>query len=136
MTPQTDSRRRDLAKIHLAAKQLGMDDETYRDMLWTVARVRSAGDLDQHGRRAVLEHLRAVGWAPSARSKRPRVSADRAGMVSKIDAMLAEAGRRREYADGMARRMFRVERVEWCHPGQLRRIVAALTYDQKRRQRR
>lgn len=58
--PQS-ARSRELARIHLQAQQLGMiqrgDDETYRCMLWSVARVRSAKDLDEHGRRAVLEHL-------------------------------------------------------------------------------
>jgi len=135
MNAQSDTRRRDLAKIHLAAQQLGMDDDTYRDMLWTVARVRSAGELDQHGRKSVLDHLRAVGWVPRARTKRPRVSGGRRDLMGKIDAMLTEAGRTREYADGIARHMFRVERVEWCRPDQLRRIVAALAYDQRRRQR-
>lgn len=56
------ARRRDLAAIHVAKKQLGMDDETYRAMLWSLARVRSAGDLDHAGRRAVLDHLKACGF--------------------------------------------------------------------------
>lgn len=56
----------ELGKIHKAAAELGMiqrgDDATYRTMLWTVARVRSAADLDATGRQKVLEHLRACGW--------------------------------------------------------------------------
>lgn len=39
-----------------------MEDDTYRDMLWSVARVRSAGDLDHAGRKAVLDHLKACGF--------------------------------------------------------------------------
>ncbi len=35
----------DLAKIHIAKKQLGMDDVVYRDMLMNVAGVSSAADL-------------------------------------------------------------------------------------------
>lgn len=31
-------RRRDLAAIHVAKKQLGMEDDTYRDMLWAIVR--------------------------------------------------------------------------------------------------
>jgi len=45
----TPLRRAQLAKIHIAKKELGLDDETYRSMLWTIARVRSASDLDSHG---------------------------------------------------------------------------------------
>ena len=44
-------RTRELAQIHIARQQLGMDDETYRSVLWTVARVRSAADLDWSGRK-------------------------------------------------------------------------------------
>ncbi len=59
------SRRRDLAAIHVAKKELGLDDGTYREMLWSMARVRSAGDLDFEGRRAVLKHLRDRGFKRS-----------------------------------------------------------------------
>lgn len=57
-------RRRDLASIHIAKKQLGMEDDSYRHMLWSVARVRSAGELDFPGRKAVLAHLKACGFTP------------------------------------------------------------------------
>lgn len=33
----TDKRRRDMAAIHIGAKTLGLDDETYRDMLEHIA---------------------------------------------------------------------------------------------------
>lgn len=61
-------RSNDLAKIHIAKAQLGLDESTYRDMLWTVARVRSAKDLDAGGREAVLKHMRACGWQDKAQS--------------------------------------------------------------------
>lgn len=54
----------DLAKIHIAKKDLGLDDDTYRGMLWTCARVHSSKDLDYAGRAAVLDHLKARGWKP------------------------------------------------------------------------
>ena len=33
----SDAGRRDLAKIHIAKKQIGLEEETYRDMLQNVA---------------------------------------------------------------------------------------------------
>jgi len=51
----TDQRRRDLATIHMVKKQLGMDDAAYRDILWSVARVRSSSELDQAGRSKLLD---------------------------------------------------------------------------------
>lgn len=59
-------RSNELAKIHIAKAQIPLDDETYRDMLWTVARVRSAKDLDAGGREAVLRHLKRTGWKDRA----------------------------------------------------------------------
>ena len=57
---------------------------------------------------------------------------DKGRLLKKIEALLAEAGRPWNYAHGMARRMFTIERVQWCEPFQLHKIVAALMYDAKR----
>ena len=62
MTTKAPTRNRELAQIHIARQQLGMDDDAYRDVLWTVARVRSAADLDWSGRKRVLDHLKACGF--------------------------------------------------------------------------
>lgn len=78
----------DLAKIHLAKKQLGLDDETYRAMLWTVARVNSAADLDQYGRSKVLQHLKSRGF----KLTRGRVKGPRAGLVYHIWNRMCLAG--------------------------------------------
>lgn len=136
-TEPPDMRRRELAMVHIAVKQLGLDDVTYRQMLWSVARVRSSADLDSAGRKSVLDHLRARGFKPQAKSAgkpRPRPPADRVPMVRKINAMLRAQGREAAYADGMAKRMFGVDRYEWLNGDQMRRLVAALVYDAKRRE--
>jgi phage gp16-like protein len=126
-----DTRRRELAAIHIGAQQIGMDDDSYRDMLWAVARVRSAKDLDEAGRRRVLDHLRACGARFKAKG-RTRPAEGKAALVGKIRAMLSAANRPDAYGDGMAKRMFHVERYEWLTEDQLRRVVAALNYDAKR----
>lgn len=130
-----ERRRKELAQIHIAIKDLGLDRDTYEAMLDSVAGVRSASDLDAEGRRRVIEHLRGLGWQPR-RPGRGRPAAGRAELVRKIRAQLAEAGRPDTYADGIARKMFGVERFEWCGPDQLRRIVAALDYNARRHGRR
>lgn len=128
---QADRRRNaELGVIHLGAKTLGMEREDYEAMLWTLARVHSAADLDEHGRRAVIEHLRSRGFKP--RVPRPAPTVDKARLVAKVQAMLTEAARTDEYADGMARKMFHVEKWGWLSPEQLRRLVAALVYDARR----
>ena len=132
MKPQlsADIRKRELAQIHVAKAQLGLDDDTYRAMLWTVARVKSAADLDWAGRKKVIDHLKSAG----AKSKsRPAPAASKAVLVYKIRAQLIALDNKPDaYADGMARHMFHIERFEWCDPAQLGKIIAALAIQQKR----
>ncbi|MDP1092295.1 DUF1018 domain-containing protein, partial [Klebsiella pneumoniae] len=49
-----------------------------------------------------------------------------------VEKLKNEAKRPWEYADGMALRMFKVERVDWLDAKQLGSLVSALTYDAKR----
>lgn len=134
----------ELAKIHIAKARLGLDEvvapgscdcgrerTAYHEMLWTIARVHSAKDLDEGGRRRVLEHLRSRGFSDPRRG-RPH-TADGNPAIRKIEAMLADAGRPWSYADAMAQRMFHVDRVTFCDRDQLRRLIAALAIDQRRR---
>ena len=127
-----DLRKRELAQIHIARQQLGMDEDTYRAMLWTVARVTSAADLDWAGRKQVLDHCKAKGWKNT--KHRPAPAKSKAALVAKIRALLIAAGNRPDaYADGMARRMFGLARFDWCTHQQLGKLIAALAIDARRR---
>ena len=67
---RSDPFRRDmLAKLHIAAKQLGLDEETYRDALAAATGKRSAGEMDEGELRRALEHFEAHGFAARAREK-------------------------------------------------------------------
>ncbi len=125
-----------LAKIHIAKAQLGLDDDTYRALLARIAGVRSAKDLNRRQIGAVLAEFERLGFKPKAAKKAgrtaPKAAPDRQALIGKIEAFLAEAKRPWSYADAMALRMFKVERVEWCDGDQLRRLIAALGYDAKR----
>ena len=135
-------RGKELAQIHIAQQQLGLDDETYRAMLEGVAGVRSARDLDDAGRAKVLAHLRASGFKPAPPHKptpgRPRNmdAADRGPMLRKVEALLLSAGRPWEYAHAMCRHMFAKERLEFLSPAELHKLVSALEVDRRRRARR
>lgn len=147
MTAAPDDRRRELAQIHIAKQQLGMDEETYRAMLWAIGRVKSAALLGAEGRSQVLAHLKSRGFAPKKSTR--KVSAetrsgwewvnnaapDRQPMLRKIAVMLKAKSRDKAYVDAMAKQMFHVERIEFCQPDQLHRIVSALVFDQRRRER-
>lgn len=67
--------KREIQLIKIAQKQLGMDDDTYRAMLWSVARAKSSTELDFAGRKKVLDHLQACGFKRTRRPQ-PRKLAD------------------------------------------------------------
>jgi phage gp16-like protein len=66
----SDNRRRaDLAKIHIAKKQLQLDEEIYRDLVWRVSAdfrptdpVDSAANMTSAERKALLQELGQLGY--------------------------------------------------------------------------
>ncbi|WP_395505969.1 gp16 family protein [Ectopseudomonas hydrolytica] len=121
-------------KIQIARRQLGLDDDTYRAILKRTVGVESSKDLTPRQVGRVLVELERLGFKPKASTGRakPKPAAERATLVGKIEAQLAEAGRPWEYADSLAARMYKVERLEWCDSKQLAGIITALALDAKR----
>jgi phage gp16-like protein len=62
--PEKGGRRRsELAKIHLAKKRLGLDDETYRAIIARVCGGKtSAGELDEGERGKLLDEFKRFGF--------------------------------------------------------------------------
>jgi phage gp16-like protein len=135
-------RNRQLAQIHIAKKQLGLGDGTYRTMLQQVAGVASAADLDEAGRKKVLAHFRKAGFRNYKNKRsypgRPDIEGakNRRRLLGKIEALLADARRPWKYAHNMAKQMFDVDRVQWCNRSQLHKLVGALEIDARRHGRR
>jgi phage gp16-like protein len=102
-------------------------------MLWTVARVRSAKDLDSHGCARVLEHMKSRGFVDrrSPSEGRPH-NIEASPQLKKIEALLTVSRRPWAYVDSMARRMFSVDRIAFCNAEQLGKVIAALSIDQRR----
>jgi phage gp16-like protein len=128
------TRNASLAKIHIAKKQLGLDEETYRAMLLQHGGASSSKDLTIIGAAKVLAHLERCGFKPKAAARpRPAVGADRQALMRKVEAQLADAKLSWAYADGMAKRICKVDRIEFCDAVALGKIVAALAYQAGRR---
>jgi len=123
-----DRRKSELAQIHIAKQQLGLDEDTYRQMLWTVGRVTSARDLDHAGRKSVLDHMESRGWK---RHAKPKVSDLKKSLVGKVEALLADMKLPWSYADGIARQMYKRDKLQWCNTSELRGIITALTNRQR-----
>lgn len=144
------TRARDLKLIHAARRQMAWTEDTYRAILKRVTGHGSAADLNAKQRKAVLDDFARLGWNPKTAQAhrnptrtrrapdpdRPQPGDAKLRLLGKIEAQLADAGRPWAYADGIARHMFGIDSVRFCDGDQLRRIVAALAYDQQRRARR
>lgn len=125
------------ALIHVAKAKIGMSEVEYRDMLASVG-VESSKDLNHAKFDLVMKHFKKLGftraspkgYAGQAR-KGPASSKDR--LLGKIAIMAADMGLKKGYVDAIARNMFGVDLYAWCNAHQLHKIVAALTYHQKRK---
>lgn len=131
------SRNAMLSQIHIAKKDLALDDETYRLMLERLTGKRSCRDLTDRQLTLVLGSLRRQGWDGEAPGRtghrRPKAKPACVRLMGKIEALLTEAKRPWTYAASLAQRMYRVDSLEWCDREQLRGIVAALSKDAARR---
>lgn len=125
------ARRADLAAIHVSKAAMGWDDDTYRDILFAVCRVRSAAQLDFAGRKRFLAHLRAcqqqLGIASRASSPRPWSPMLRAlwsRWQQLADARLVH-DRSRAGLQAWVQRQTGVDRLEWLTTQQLDLVLAS-----------
>lgn len=58
--------RNELAKIHIAKKELGLDEETYRGVLWDRYHKDSAAELTASQVADLLDLFRQKGWRPAS----------------------------------------------------------------------
>ncbi|EAA9529607.1 regulatory protein GemA [Salmonella enterica subsp. enterica] len=119
--------------IHTGKSRLGWDDETYRDVLFRQTGKRSARDCSVSELEKTVLYMRTQGFAPSSRGRRPRVATGRKAILSKIEALLAEAGRPWGYLDGIVVRMLGEKKpVEWLDDEQLYKVMQMLIVDAAR----
>lgn len=129
-----------MAAIHAAKRDLGMDEDTYRDMLFNVAGKRSAKDLDKEGVSKVLDHLRSIGATKIGAKKpgqypgKPHNFDSMPAMIDKIEALLADMKLPWSYADSIAKRQTGVEKIAWVRDEKsLRAVISALAVEQEKR---
>ena len=68
-----------LALVHVAKKTLAMNDDDYRALLWQVAEVCSAKELDEEGFEKVMRRFEALGFKST---RRQHTYGDRPGMAT------------------------------------------------------
>lgn len=131
MTAARPARTTQLAQIHLGKKQLGLDEETYRAMLFTVTGKRSAGELDIAGRQRVIAHMISRGAKLGFTGKAGR---NLSPQEKKLHALWWRAHKSGAVQDASERALRRwvarqangVEDASWLNPHQLSGLIEAL----------
>lgn len=109
-----------LAKIHIAKKELGLSDEAYRDILRLHFRVESARDLTDRQATVLLNRFKAQGWQPKVAAQ-PRKNSNyisikpgpAAAQQRKVLAMWNALGYDMAKLHSRVKTQFGVDRFEW-----------------------
>jgi phage gp16-like protein len=128
--------------IHVARRELAMDEDSYRQMLAQMPGLdgqTSTAKLTIPKLKMVLEMLKSKGFKvrPSRKTKGKPHNFDSNAMplmITKIEAQLADMKLPWSYADGIARQMFGIQKCAWIRqPEQLQALIAALDVEQEKR---
>ena len=73
-----------LSAIHVAKKQLGLDEDTYRAVLVRVTGKDSTRAMDENERKRVVEHFRKEGFKPVTKGNRKLLTGPYAGKLQAL----------------------------------------------------
>jgi len=120
-----------LAKIHIAKKELALQDGEYRALLSRVAGVASAKDLSEKAAIAVIAEFRRLGWQ-ARESTRPRAERDDTRKIYALWGALHSGPLDRDALRAWVLRRFQVAAPEFLKPAQTREAIEQLKAWQKR----
>lgn len=126
--------RADLAKIHIAKKELGLTDDAYRDLLRERFGKESAAKLTPGQAYRLLEYFKYLGWRPRYQHRLPGVFSRPAdpqeGKIVALWIELHKAGVVRDRSDhalqAFVLRMTRINNLKWCSTSEKNRLIEAL----------
>lgn len=133
---QTQDRKGLIAKIHIGKSQLQMDNDSYRALLYRTTKKNSCTGLTVIELEAVLKEMKRLGFTPkrAGTGRKPSAAKSKTALLSKIEAILAEKKLPWQYAEAMAKRMFKREAIEWLNAAETHKLLQALIYHQRRQQ--
>ncbi len=139
MTPAEVARKRDLGRIHILKDQLGLDRDQYEAVLAQVCgeQVESSTQLDAPGRLKLIRHLEAhrARQQPAYPGRPHNTDAKARKEITKIQALLTDAGRPWTYAQSILVRMTKgkKQRIEFASLGELNALITALEVEARKR---
>ena len=123
------------AVVHIAKTQLGLTEEEYRRELENEAGVSSSVDLTDRTFSKVMRRFSALGYVADQRDYRAieNLPENDRRVMSKINAIRLDMGKKWTWVDGIARQAFDVESVMWVKGEDLRKVLSMVIYHQRRR---
>lgn len=123
-----------VVKVKIAAKDLRLDDDTYRAILLRLTGETSATRCTDAQLGVVLDELKAKGWKPKAGPKaarRPRQAQHRLALKARaLWISLHQLGEIRDPSEAaleaFARRQLGVDRLQWAVPSEGAALIEAL----------
>jgi len=120
-----------LAAIHVAKKQLGLDDDTYRDAIEAITGKRSAADMTEAEHRMVIEEFRRRGFKGPSRAGTPALGGRFTGKLRALWIAAWNLGIVRDRRDSaliaFARRQTGIDHVRFLRYGDdAARVIEAL----------
>lgn len=131
-TPSNPARGALYAKLHIARKELGLDDDSYRAVLVRVGGHYSAKDMSVGQIEAVLKEFRHLGWKPKLATGNRRTPDSAKAYVRKIFAIwnelapLLASGGTREALRAFVERQTGVSAPEFLDAEQATKVTEAL----------
>lgn len=120
-----------IAAVKIAVKNNDIDPDTEILMKKEITGKDSLTKMNNWELAQVLRHL--DGGSAQKRRSFPGRPAEMTKYMTKIEAYLAEHKLSWNYAHGIGKRMFSVQRLEWLNSGQQRKVMLALmNYSRKR----
>ncbi|HEY5209616.1 MAG TPA: regulatory protein GemA [Stellaceae bacterium] len=127
-------RRKALSLIHIARKDLALDDGTYRALLERVTKHRSAADCGDAQLMTVLDEFKRLGWQPVSKAKRsgatPCHNSPLAGKIRALRRSLYYLGELRDSSEQALAHFVDhttgVARLEWLTPKHADQAIDAL----------
>jgi len=121
--------KKQIGLIHVAKQRTGMTEDEYRGLLAGFG-VTSSKDLSGAAFEEAMSHFEKIGFKP----KNPfrKAAGGKQRLMAKVTAIRADLGLTEAYVDAIAQRMFKVASHRWLSAYQLHKLVAALTYHQRK----
>jgi hypothetical protein len=132
--PQSNNaarRRALLAQVHIARKELGIQEEDYRDMLRAEFGPATAADLSIGELEKLVERFHQKGWprssAPRSAFRAPRSADQASALKERIGQMILPTDFDETRLRGLVRKVCGVEDLRWCKDAvRLKRLIATI----------